>query len=44
VTVTCTIFDVELHFCLVCFAPANEPAPREGVLDWRGMWGFEIAI
>jgi hypothetical protein len=25
-------------------APENEPAPREGVLDWRGMWGFEIAI
>jgi hypothetical protein len=25
-------------------APLNEPAPREGVLDWRGMWGFEIAI
>jgi hypothetical protein len=25
-------------------APRNEPAPREGVLDWRGMWGFEIAI
>jgi hypothetical protein len=35
---------IAYHIKAARFPAKNEPAPREGVLDWRGMWGFEIAI